>query len=226
MKKGFLIFLPIFIISSLVFLLIFALTNDEEIPVEEFELNGTWRVASFHEGEAKELYDDKFYVFKDGNLTEYDNGSIVKESSYELIDYSSLKIKGGQSYYTNLISENILQLYQLKDKKESIINLIRWDQDMSSTSIDTTLIVGKWDVLCHGEGMPVSEQLVFTDTTLSLYRNGGATPTNVSDYIIDGDLLKAYTISMNVKIYKISTDCMIFVEESSGRIWELTKIYQ
>ena len=69
MKKGFLIFLPIFIISSLAFLLIFALTNDEEIPVEEFELNGTWRVASFHEGEAKELYDDKFYVFKDGNLS-------------------------------------------------------------------------------------------------------------------------------------------------------------
>ena len=226
MKKNVLLYVigGVFIVLAIAALIVFIL-GTQNLGTEPFKLEGTWKVAARY----KQAVDDEYMVFTEGTVTDYRNGKEAFSGEFAWINNdTSISIPSlDKEFYIHKKTDNIIVLVEPGDTDTTYRRweLIRIDEYPAQRAD----IVGEWTVNVHSDGIVEGEQIIFTDTTLELYREGSLSASSAYNWNTETgfyvDLLEsqceAYRCGNKLMLLEYHTDAETGVRTVS--FWELTK---
>ena len=205
-------------------LLLFVFTTPPStVTAPTIDITGSWKVASYVNNGSVSLPEKEYMVFTDTEATAHRDGTVIATSSYT-IDADTLKLPSISKQYKVIYkTDNYLRFYE---SNTTFIELIRYtDPDTVPPSFDTSMLYGTWNVDYRTTEAPMSETLVFTETTLKNYRNGSSTPTIETNYtLLNYDRLHVDKLGTEFKLIWFTEDIAYFVEYHTGLVWQLSRL--
>ncbi len=225
MKKNTMLGLgAVIIFMSLSAMLFFIFTSGStQENSSSINLIGTWRrVSNISNGEVS-LLENEYLTFTDDKMNAYKDEVTepYMTSSYKIKNEKNLILQDiSKEYVITKVTNHILCFYE---DETTYTYLIRYsDEFLNENAVDYSSIVnGKWKVICHGGNAMVDEYIIFQNNLVEMYRNGEKEPSNVSTYYWDNEQMIMDEFSLDMTVYRISNDTIIFVETGTGYIWEL-----
>ena len=225
MKKNVLLYIigGVFIALAIAALIIFIVSTNG-MGTEPFKLEGTWKVAARY----KQPIDDEYMVFGENTVADYREGKEAFSEEFEWTDNDThITIPAlDKKFFIHKKTDNIIVLVEPGDTDTSYLRweLIRIDEYPPARAD----IKGEWTVNVHSDGPVEGEQLIFTDTTLELYREGKLSASSAYNWNTENgfyvDLLKAqieaYRCGNKLMLIEYHTDADTGVRTAS--FWELT----
>ena len=191
------------IIAASVFLIS---TKDVKPAATNFELEGTWKLFNYNVVNG----------YKNGNSTP----SITSQFEYST---GILKLTDlGIEYKVDEVTNNYLALY---DANVNEYALVRSTGDgIAYQNFDWKLLIGTWDVVLHGKDFVGSEQMVFGDASVKVYRGGNTEPYLDSAYTInEPGMLVVDSLGLTLNLCYLDSDLAILVETHTGYAYELVR---
>ena len=218
MKKNLaLIIGAVVVVAAIVVSLVFVLTpNEDEPPVVIPDLSGDWTAVANYVDDVPTFTDGQYASFEDGVACFYKDGdrnTPYARSAYTVNEAFQMSLPDiGREYKVDKKTDNCVRLYQDANTYMLLVRSVS-----PATQAD-----GTWQVTMKGDQMNNGESLAFADGKLSYYKAGATTPAATADYVIEGGVLKAAALGMEMRCYAVGTDTLMLVEQS-GIVWELKK---
>ncbi len=224
-KKTLLIIGGAIALIAVIVLAIFAFSGEKEEAAMNINLEGTWKVAVYNNGNMT-IVDNEFMVFDEKTAKDYrgNNAEPFVSSNYT-IDSNKLTLPDiSKSYTIDRRTENYIRLYESQD---TFLELIRYkNSDMSAIEVDPNLMSGKWDIVYRNTDKPYSgSYLFFENGMIEQYQAGSNDPVASANYEIDDSHLVVDGWGKDMVIYQVNESTVVLVELASdkGFIWELQK---
>ena len=195
-------------------------TKDVKPAATNFELEGTWKLFNYNTA----MTDEQYLVFSDGIVNGYKNGNSTPSITSKF-EYSTgvLKLTDlGVEYKVDEVTGNYLALY---DANVTEYALVRSTGDgIAYQNFDWNLLIGTWDVVLHGKDFVGSEQMVFDEASVNVYRDGNTDPYLASAYTIqNSNMLEVSSIGLTLNLCYLDSDLAILVETHTGYAYELVR---
>ena len=195
-------------------------TKDVKPAATNFELEGTWKLFNYNTA----MTDEQYLVFSDGIVNGYKNGNSTPSITSKF-EYSTgvLKLTDlGVEYKVDEVTGNYLALY---DANVTEYALVRSTGDgIAYQNFDWNLLIGTWDVVLHGKDFVGSEQMVFDEASVNVYRDGNTDPYLASAYTIqNSNMLEVNGIGLTLNLCYLDSDLAILVETHTGYAYELVR---
>lgn len=205
------------IVAASIFLM---LTKDVKPAATNFELEGTWKLFNYD----TVMTDEQYLVFADGVVNGYKNGNSTP-SITSTFEYSTgaLKLTDlGIEYKVDEVTDNYLALY---DANVTEYALVRSTGDgIANQNFEWNLLIGTWDVVLHGKDFVGSEQMVFDESSVKVYRDGNTDPYLDSAYTIkETNMFEVSSIGLTLNLCYLDSDLAILVETHTGYAYELVR---
>ena len=195
-------------------------TKDVKPAATNFELEGTWKLFNYNTA----MTDEQYLVFSDGIVNGYKNGNSTPSITSKF-EYSTgvLKLTDlGVEYKVDEVTGNYLALY---DANVTEYALVRSTGDgIAYQNFDWNLLIGTWDVVLHGKDFVGSEQMVFDEASVNVYRDGNTDPYLASAYTIqNSNMLEVNGIGLTLNLCYLDSDLALLVETHTGYAYELVR---
>lgn len=212
------------VIVALVLMLVFALGGDDtELPVEQANLPGVWKVVAYTANNNVSMIDDQYFVFDEKSASFY-RGDLSAPAMSSAYVYEGTKIKmtdANRSYEVNAMSDTFICLYE---SPTVCMLIMRCPGDSFTVEVCTAeQVEGTWNVMFRKLDTPVQDEYFrLEDGVMTAYRNGVTEPFMTADYTYENDLLTVPRLSQSMRVFRLSDDHIVFVEVATGNPWDLS----
>lgn len=213
------------VLVALTAALIFIFSGDDAQPqTEPISLNGTWIVVGEYNNDVPVFADNQYMVFTDDSATVYkdDTEKPYAVSSYSIDASNQMTLLDISREYK--VEKKTDYCYRLYESATQYMLLIKnGSDDLVETTVDASILAGKWTVTMKGDQLNNGESLNFVNNTIEYFKTPGETPTITANYIIsDGNIISADSINLKMECFFVGEKTMLFVEDG-GIVWELSK---
>lgn len=195
-------------------------TKDVKPATTNFVLEGTWKLFNYNTA----MVDEQYFVFDNGTVVGYKNGNSTPSITSKF-EYSTgiLKLTDlGIEYKVDKVTDNYLALYDSNITEYALVRST--GNGIAHQDFDWALLINTWDVVLHGKDFVGSEQMIFEESSVKVYRDGNTTPYLDSAYTIkENNMLTVDSIGLELNLCYLDSDTVIFVETHSGYAYELTR---